>query len=68
MHYYFCSRCNFRMTAIKPLCPTCGYKIPRPSKQSKAVDEPKEQVSASIWSKIAKWDFASPSSKKTESA
>jgi hypothetical protein len=55
------------MTAIKPLCPTCGYKIPRQPKQSKAAEEPKEQNNANFWSKRANWDFACHSSKKTES-
>jgi len=57
------------MAASKPLCPTCGYKIPRSAKQTKISEEIQVEVSTpSFWSKVARWDFASPSTKKTESA
>ena len=72
MHYYFCPRCNFRMMATKPLCPTCGHKIPRPSKPTKSTAEVqgpvKKQNNPGLLSKILKWDFASPTAEKTESA
>jgi hypothetical protein len=56
------------MMATKPLCPTCGYKIPRKGKQVRISENVQTQEAPSFWSKMLKLNFTSPASEKTKSA
>ena len=56
------------MVAKKHLCPTCGFKIKRPTtdeNQTKSTQT--SEPSQTFWSKLIRWDFDSPATQKTDS-